>query len=50
MARIMISKINSVTGAMSEFKGESFDMDREIVIEADFEPGDYAVYLEVEWS
>jgi len=32
------------------YSGDAMDTDRDIIIEADLDVGDYAIYCEVEWA
>ena len=50
LARMIIGKIDPKTNQVSSYLGDKMEFDREVVVESDFEAGDYAIYLEVEWS
>lgn len=38
------------TKEVLHYSGCAFDNERDIVIEKDFLPGNYALYIEVDWS
>ncbi|KAM3137969.1 hypothetical protein pb186bvf_009864 [Paramecium bursaria] len=50
LARIIIGKIDPQTNIATTYLGSKMDNSRDVVVEGQFEAGDYAVYLEVDWN
>lgn len=47
---MIVGSVDPKSNVITSYKGDAFDNDRDIVVEAEFEPGDYAIYVEVEWN
>jgi hypothetical protein len=49
LGRMIIGKIDPKTNIISSYQGDTMDNDRELVIESDYDVGDYAIYVEMDW-
>jgi hypothetical protein len=50
LARLIIGRIDENTNEVHTFTGHTIDNEREIIVEGDFEEGNYALYVEMDWN
>lgn len=50
MARLVICRLDSATNQVCQFIADVIDCDRDIFTEAEFEPGEYLIYVDMEWA
>lgn len=50
LARMIIGKIDQNTTQINTYAGDAFDNDRDLIIEANLDAGDYAIYVEMDWT
>ncbi|CAD8194518.1 unnamed protein product [Paramecium octaurelia] len=50
LARLIIGELDKNTKEVLHYSGCAFDNERDIVVEKLFEPGYYALYIEVDWA
>lgn len=47
---MVIGQIDPKTNQVFNYKGGTMKYGRETVVESTFEPGNYAIYIEIEWN
>lgn len=50
LARLIVGQLDNNTNEVLHYSGAAFDNERDIVVEKEFVPGYYALYIEVDWS
>ncbi|CAD8113581.1 unnamed protein product [Paramecium sonneborni] len=50
LARLIVGQLDNNTKEVLHYSGSAFDNERDIVVEKEFQPGFYALYVEVDWS
>ncbi|CAD8199562.1 unnamed protein product [Paramecium octaurelia] len=50
LARLIIGELDAHKKEVLHYSGSAFDNERDIVVEKIFEPGYYALYVEVDWA
>ncbi|CAD8129867.1 unnamed protein product [Paramecium sonneborni] len=50
LARLIVGQLDNNTKEVLYYSGSAFDNQRDIVVEKEFEPGYYALFVEVDWE